>query len=196
MTIFNKYRKRKSDGVRPAIRSRRERGLSLVEVLISLSIVALLLVATGTAFNAAFTSYKENHDMATVSVSARNALHQMTSTIRSAWNTDPTVDPDDAIYVTDTTCELRNASGDIINYRYNAGEEKLEVSNDGEANWYTMVENVYPVSTDPNDQAIFVETPGLDGNVGRVEIRFMVSQDGLSRTVSAAAVPRNVLFGL
>jgi len=176
--------------------SRKSRGLSMIEVLISLAIVALLMVATGAAFDAAFSSYKQNHDMATVSVSARNALHQMTNTIRSAWNTDPDVVPDDAIYITDTSCELRNANGDIINYRYNTVDEKLEVSNDGEVNWYTMVENVFPISTAAEDQAIFVETPGPDGTVGRVEIRFMVSQDGLSRTVSAAAVPRNVLFGM
>ncbi len=194
---MNHCRKRKElEQTGSAASARRKRGLSLVEVLISLSIIALLLVATGTAFDAAFSSYQENHDMATVSVSARNALYQMTNTIRSAWNTDPTIDPDNAIYVTDTTCELRNASGNVINYRYNDQETRLEVSDDGETNWYTMVENVFPVSTAEEDQAIFVESPGLDGNVARVEIRFMVSQDGLSRTVSAAAVPRNVLFGL
>ena len=77
----------------------RTAGLSLVEVLISLAIVAMLLTATGIAFDAALKNYKINHDMASVSVSARNALYQMTSTLRSAWNLDPGTDPNAAIYV-------------------------------------------------------------------------------------------------
>ena len=175
---------------------RRSHGLSLVEVLISLAIVALLLTATGAAFDAALRSYKVNHDIATVSVAARNALYQMTTNLRSAWNLDFTEFPEDAIYVDATSCSFRDAGDRVITYTYDAVETRLLVTieEDGVIRGpYTMVDDVYPVSL---GQPIFTATLMGDGRVARVEIRFMIAIEGVSRTVSAAAVPRNILYSL
>ena len=179
-------------------RKRRSAGLSLIEVLISLAIVAMLLTATGAAFDAALRSYKVNHDIATVSVAARNALYQMTTNIRSAWNLDPVNFPDDAIYVDATSCSFRDAGDRVITYTYDATDSRLLVTivNSGSTTTrgpYTMVDDVFPVSL---GQPIFTVTLTGDGRVGRVEIRFMVAIDGVSRTVSASAVPRNILYSL
>jgi len=171
-------------------------GLCLIEVLLALAIMALLLGATAVAFDAALRSYKVNHDLASISVSARNAIYQMTTTIRSAWN-----DPDgDMIEVTDggTQCSMVDAWGRSVGYRYNKIDCELQATIDGGTHWYVMVENVHPISV---GEPIFIATDpeGGDfqvGTVGRVEIRFMVSQDGVSRTFSASAVPRNVLYGM
>ena len=173
-------------------------GLSLVEVLISLAIVAMLLTATGIAFDAALKNYKINHDMASVSISARNALYQMTGTIRSAWNLDSATDPDDAIYVADDamSCSLRDSSGREIIYRYDDASRELQVNVniDDTAQWYVMVENVFPVTV---GEEIFTATYTPDGLlVSRVEIRFQVSREGLSRTISAAVVPWSILYGM
>ncbi len=175
-------------------RKHRSKGLSLVEVLISLAIVALLLTATGIAFDAALDNYKVNHDMATVSVSARNALYQMTSTIRSAWNLDPTTDPGYEIDVSGDglSCSLRDADDRDVIYRYNPDTDELQVNINGGADWHVMVDNVFPVTV---GQPIFTKTDGPNNTISRVEVRFMVSQEGLSRTISAAAVPRNILYG-
>jgi len=177
-------------------RRRLRSGLCLIEVLLSLAIMALLLGATAVAFDAALKSYKVNHDLASVSVSARNAIHQMTTTLRSAWN-DPS---SDTIDVTDegTQCMMVDAWGRNVGYRYSKLDFQLQATIDGGSHWYAMVENVHPVSV---GEPIFTATDPQDGDfqtgtVGRVEIRFMVSQDGLSRTFSAAAVPRNVLYGM
>jgi len=194
-----KLKRHHGQRIPPCSRSRthcRAAGLSLVEVLISLAIVAMLLTATGIAFDAALKNYKINHDMASVSVSARNALYQMTSTIRSAWNLDPATDPDDAIYVAvdGMSCSLRDSSDREIIYRYDDASRELQVNIDGAAQWYVMVENVFPVML---GDSIFTATYTPDGLlVSRVEIRFQVSQEGLSRTISAAAVPRNILYGM
>jgi len=180
------------------IRRRRNRGLSLAEVLIALAIMALLMTATAMAFDAALHSYKTNHDLASVSIAARNALHRMCNTIRSAWK-----DPSDPTTVMEvnaagTECAFTDADGQDIIYRYDENSHELQMNIDGGAQWYTLVENVHPVvvgdriftATDPTE-------PGFDpGTVGRMEIRFMVSQEGISRTISAAAVPRNVLYAL
>lgn len=180
---------------RARLANRRAAGLSLVEVLISLAIVALLLTATGIAFDAALDNYKINQDMASVSVAARNSLYQMTSTIRSAWNLAPAEDPNAAIDVPvdGRSCELLDADGRVVIYRYNTATQELQVNIDGDAKWYVMVENVFPITV---GESIFTATYTPDDLVSRVEIRFQVSQEGLSRTISAAAVPRNILYGM
>jgi type II secretory pathway pseudopilin PulG len=170
------------------------KGLCLIEVLLSLAIMAILLTATAVAFDAALQNYTVNHDLASVSVSARNALYQMNTVIRSAWN-----DPDtDVITVSGggTNCSLVDAWGRHVEYLYDDSTHELRVSVDNGTTWHVMVENVYPVTV---GEVIFRadQQNGFPaGTIGRVEIRFMISQRGVSRTFSQAAVPRNVLYGL
>jgi prepilin-type N-terminal cleavage/methylation domain-containing protein len=175
---------------------RRARGLSLVEVLISLAIMALLLTATAVAFDAAIGNYRTNHDLATVSVSARNALYQMCSTIRSAWNDPNSADTTMTVNTAGTQCTMKDSADRDIIYRYDSNSKQLQVNVNGSGNWYTLVENVYPVTV---GDRIFTESEPETGKfpagtVGRIEIRFMVSQAGVCRTISASAVPRNVLY--
>ncbi|MBN2210304.1 MAG: prepilin-type N-terminal cleavage/methylation domain-containing protein [Sedimentisphaerales bacterium] len=180
------------------LKHRRRRGLSLVEILVALAITALLLTATAIAFEAAMDSYTTNHDLAMVSISTRNVLHQMCSNIRSSWN-DPVGPPPAPTYVTadGTECTFFDQGGREITYAYNAAQHRLEVNIDNGPDWFTLVENVYPITagdhiftlTDPEDTSSFPA-----GTAGRVEIRFRVVQNDVSRTVSAAAVPCNVLY--
>ena len=94
---------------------------------------------------------------------------------------------------TDGPASFRDASDRVITYTYDTAESRLLVNIDGAAKSYTMVDDVFPVSL---GQPIFTATPASGGRIARVEIRFMVSIDGVSRTVSAAAVPRNILYSL
>jgi len=176
-------------------RGRRRSGLSTVELLTSLAIAALLLAATAVAFDAAFTNYTANYEMATVSMSARNALHQMCSTIRSAWN-DPdmaTIDVDEA---TGDECSLVDANGRDITYRYDAVSRQMKVSVDDPSKWYVMVDDVYPLSaSDPVFSATAPIGDGFPaGTVGQVQICFKVVRGDTTRSVSVAAVPRNVVY--
>jgi len=179
-------------------RQRRSAGLSLIEVLLSITIMALLLTATAVAFDAAFKSYKVNHDLATVSVSARNALYQMSATIRSAWN-DPDVDTID-ISSDGTECSLVDADGRAVIYRYVEADKQLKVNLDGSADWFVLVDNVYPVTvgeqifTATSEQGDILSGAVTGQKLSQVEMRFMVTQEGLSRTISAAAVPRNMIY--
>jgi prepilin-type N-terminal cleavage/methylation domain-containing protein len=187
-------------GKRPD-RHHRRAGLSLIEVLLSITIMAMLLTATAVAFDAAFKSYKVNHDLATVSVSARNALFQMNATIRSAYN-DPDWDTID-ISADGTECSLVDQYGNTITYRYYTDNKQLKVEKIDEyghsSGWCVMVDNVYPVTV---GDWIFSGTR-VNGNyfgnitnekLYQVEIRFMVVQEGLSRTISSATVPANILY--
>lgn len=176
----------------------RSSGLSLIEVLLSITIMALLLTATAVAFDAAFKSYKVNHDLATVSVSARNALYQMSATIRSAWN-DPAVDTID-ISADGTECSLVDAAGRAIIYRYVEADKQLKINLNSGTDWFVLVDNVYPVTvgeqifTATSEQGDILSGAVTAQKLSQVEIRFMVTQEGLSRTISAAAVPRNMIY--
>jgi prepilin-type N-terminal cleavage/methylation domain-containing protein len=173
---------------------RRCAGLSLVEILIALSIAALLLGATAMAFDAALDSYKANHDMAMASMGVRNSLYQMSSLIRSAWN-----DPDyDIIDVSIDGKEIAfvDASGRDIIYQYDETDRQLKVNIDGGAAWYVMLDHVFPITdgdliftaTDPEFGSFPV------GTVGCVEIRFKRIEGDSTRGVSAAVVPRNIVY--
>jgi len=174
---------------------RRCAGLSLVEILIALSIAAMLLGATAVAFDAALTTYKANHDMAMASMGMRNCLYQMTSSIRSAWN-----DPDyDIIDVSTDGKEITfvDASGRHVTYQYDETNRQLKV-NIAEigAQWYVLLDNVFPVSV---GDLIFTATePDFGsfpaGTVGCVEIRFKRIEGDVTRGVSTAVVPRNIVY--
>jgi len=173
---------------------KRRAGLSLVEILISLSVAALLLTATAAAFDAAFKNLQENNEMAMVGMSTRNSLCQMTGTIRSAWN-----DPDTAtidVNSTGTEISLTDATGQNIIYRYDANTQQLQVNVNGNANWYPMIEDVYPAGTGID---IFTATAPQDtsfpaGTVGCIDIRFRVTRDNTCRTICASVVPRNIIY--
>jgi prepilin-type N-terminal cleavage/methylation domain-containing protein len=193
------------DKGKPTSISRRRAGLSLVEILIALAIAALLLLATAMAFDGAFKSYKANHDMAMSSMTARNSLYQICSTLRSAWN-DPLFDigggatEDRGIYVNDdgTECSLIDSSGREVIYKYDTANQQLQVNLDNGAKWYVFINNVQPVTADmPIFAATELNLEGFNpGTISRVDINFRVLEDKTSRAVSAAVVPRNVVYAV
>ena len=177
----------------PAI-APRAAGFSMVELLIALSITAILMVATVVAFDAALYNYRANQDIASVSITSRNALYQMVRTIRLADN-NPSTDTID-ISGDGAQCDLVDSAGRNVVYNYDSGSKQLQVRIDG-SDWYTLVENVYPVSAGEPIFSPSAPPPsgGFDvGTVGRVEIRFKIEQNGISKSVSAGVVPRNILY--
>ena len=201
---MNRQSKNRANQIAFSLKWRRRcTGLSLVEVLIALAIAALLMTAVAMAFDAAFTSYKVNHDIAMSNMAARNSLYQITSTIRSAWN-DPQYDigggvtEDRGIYVNSdgTECSFIDATGREIVYRYDAAAQQLKVNIDSGSKWYVYMNNVSPVAA---GTPIFAATEPVfagfpPGTVGRVDIRFKVTEGTVAREVSASVVPRNLVY--
>ncbi len=168
--------------------------MSIVEILISLSIAALLLTATAAAFDAAFESYQINNDLTLVSTSSRNALHQICATIRSAWN-----DPDVALISASTDgteLSLTDANGRDIIYRYDANTSQLQVNINADSNWYVMVDNVSAIAA--GEKVFTTIAPASShfdfGTVGKVIIRFCIQQGDFTQPVSAGVVPRNIVY--
>ncbi len=169
-------------------------GMSIVEILIALTIGALLLTATAVAFDAAFNSYEVNRDMSMISVTSRNTVVQMCHTIRSAWN-DPEVATID-VSVDGNQCSLVDADGRDVIYRYIPADQRIEVSVDDGANFYQMVENVFPLTP---GHPIFTDAPPANpdlpaGTVGKLVVAFRIVQNDMSYPVVASAVPRNIVY--
>jgi len=66
------------------VRQERNFGFTLVEILLALTVSALLLAAIATAMHASLVSFKENQQIAEATQTARSILSRMTRDIRTA----------------------------------------------------------------------------------------------------------------
>jgi len=84
-------------------------GFTIVELLISLAISAMLLVAVAVAFNASAINYQENEDIFRAINNSRQALFRITSQLRTAKGVDSTAPINECSFIT--------AAGEDITYR-------------------------------------------------------------------------------
>jgi prepilin-type N-terminal cleavage/methylation domain-containing protein len=157
-------------------------GFTIVELLIALSISALLLAAVAVAFNASAANYQQNEDIFKAVNSARQALFRITSQLRTASAVDPNAPPNE--------CSMKTAAAEDITYRYNSSDKKLYlVTNDDLTDSdYVLCNNVTAMT--------FSKTPILtdDGlDCKSVQISITVASNGIEKTLSAAAAIRRNL---
>ncbi|MBI9016654.1 MAG: prepilin-type N-terminal cleavage/methylation domain-containing protein [Phycisphaerae bacterium] len=174
------------------IKNKCRRGVTLVELLMALAITAIMLVAVATAFSSAFDSYKANNEMTGASASSRNALSQFCAIVRSASN-DPDSDTIDVAF-DGMSMTMVDSAGRVVDYAYDTGDSTLKTRIDN-GTWYTVLDNVSAISGQP----VFTASLPLDatlptGTVGVVRVKFAVTNGSVSRTISASAVPRNVIY--
>jgi prepilin-type N-terminal cleavage/methylation domain-containing protein len=158
-------------------KTRYKTGFTIAELLISIAISAMLLVAVAVAFNASATNYRENEEIFRTINTARQALSRITSDIRTSL-------PDPASPASE--CTLDTAAGDNITYRYDSAQNKLYLRTNNDGQQYVLCENV----TDMN----FSNTLTADGlDVKSVQISITVASGDAQRTLSTAAVARRNL---
>jgi prepilin-type N-terminal cleavage/methylation domain-containing protein len=157
-------------------------GFTIVEVLVSLAVMAILLAAVAVAFNASIINYQENDDIFKAINGARQALFRVTTQLRTADAVDPNSPNNE--------CSLITAGGEDITYRYNSADKKLylitnDISTDSD---YVLCDNVAAM--------VFTKQTVIEGpltKVKSVQISITVSSGNTQRTVSAAAVIRRNL---
>ena len=176
-------------------RKRQTAAFTLVEILITMAIMTILFVATGTAFDAAFKNYDANTKINSINTTHRNINHQFTSSIRSAWN-----DPDIAaisVSSSGNTLSFTDSGGRFIEYIYDVDQEKLTIQIDG-GTPATLLENITPIDA-ATDIFSLSYPPASDGfsagTVSKVTINFKTTYQNMSKNISVAAVPRNIVFG-
>jgi type II secretory pathway pseudopilin PulG len=157
-------------------------GFTVVELLLSLAIAAILLAGVATAINASFTNYRENEDMFKAINNARQALLRITNDLRTADAVDPNSPANE--------CSLITANGDDITYRYNNADNKLYLVTN-----YDMSDPDY-VLCDSVMAMTFTKQTFVDGSqtkVRGVQVSITVSSGNAQQKISGAAVIRRNL---
>ncbi|MGB0767446.1 MAG: prepilin-type N-terminal cleavage/methylation domain-containing protein [Phycisphaeraceae bacterium] len=110
----------------------RSRGLSLVEMLISLAITAMLLTATMVAIDASFQAYAAAAESASTQTSTRLVTHRLLSLMRTSTAHGPLL-PETGVTLAGTTLtspyiELLDPDGNLIRLEYEDDEDMLYVT--------------------------------------------------------------------
>lgn len=113
-------------------RQRRRLGLSLIEMLISLAITAMLLTATMVAIDASFKAYAAAAESASTQTSTRLVTHRLLSLMRTSTAHGPLL-PETGVPLSGNTLtspyiELLDPDGNLIRLEYVAIEEMLYVT--------------------------------------------------------------------
>lgn len=114
-------------------RSARQRGLSLIEMLLALAISAMLLTATMVALDASFKAYADASEQASSQTATRMITQRLltlirTSTAHGPLEADGTTTPPVTITgdtVSSHYIELLDASGQVMRIEYRAASEEL-----------------------------------------------------------------------
>lgn len=103
------------------------RGFNLVEMLLALTISAVLLAATLVALNASFMAYQTTTEVASTHTISRLTMHRVLSLIRTGREFGPfPADPHDTVVRSDFI-EFRNPDGDIMSLEWVPARETLEI---------------------------------------------------------------------
>jgi len=154
-------------------------GFTIVELLLSLAITAILLAGIAIAFNASMMNYQQNEDIFKSVNSARQALFRMTTQIRTGF-----VDPNDV--TNQQQCRLLCADGSEVTYWYDDANNRLYLRDIAGGTDYLLCEGVTAMSFKKDNS-----TPTFD--VKSVQISMTVKSGTVEKTFSAAAVVRKVL---
>ncbi len=165
------------------VKTRRFSGFTLVELLISVTLSALLLTAVAVALRASFASYQVTRDMSRASETALHALSRISTELRTASavaRTEP-----------NSQCTFITIHGRDITYRFDDSSQRLYlVTNDDSGDVdYIVCNNL--------TQAVFSKVTAFDEllveYVRSVQISLTVTVGGYSGTFSSAvAIMRNL----
>lgn len=166
----------------------RRRGLSLIEVMFSLTIAAALLTAAAVAFNASSDVIQANDEFARATQAARVSLHQILTHVRRG-SVNTTWDQHDLRLTTEM--EDDGSGGDDVTYTYVPTTKKLVLVTNG-----NLSDPDYVLASNVSDLKFTVEN-GQDYThaqcVARVNVIVTVTVGHNTITLSGSAAPRRNL---
>lgn len=167
------------------IKSRKQHGFSLVEILLALTILAILLASICAAFEGSLTSYRENDEVAAATQLGRSILTRMTREIRTCSDINSTetqvvVTPyDNGSGLTQIVYELENG---ILYYRQTVNSQQTS----------------YPLLGSGDNSSVtsfsIVREDDLEGNPISATIHLELAVDNTPLILNASAVLRKQLF--
>ncbi|MBN1123930.1 MAG: type II secretion system protein [Sedimentisphaerales bacterium] len=172
------------------------KGFTLIEVIISLVILAILMTALGLAFSASASNYSENEAMFEALNTARQALLRITADIRTAQGV-ARIDGGAVGDIDNRQCSLFRTDGTDITYHYNTSAATSYNAAMDNNTLYMIINsgpNVgnYRLCTNVTDMTFDRAVEGV--NVRNVRIGMTVTDDlvQFSKTIHTAAVVRTV----
>lgn len=168
-------------------------GFTIVEVMLSLTILAILMTAVAFAFDASVTNYKENQSIYETINRGRQALLRITNDLRTAEAVALIGggDPDNF-----QVSLITNTSSDIT-YRYDNTAQTLYYDDNTSGNSYVLCENVTAASFNRTTHTIERDTDN-DGTLESItavrDVRIVVTitdeSGDMERTLAAATLIR------
>lgn len=158
--------------------SQNKKGFTIVELLVSLAITAVIMVSVAAALNASFDNYSENKKMYQAVNNARQALSRMTNQMRTAL-----VDP--CGIADQSYCTLLLPDSSEVTYRYDSDAKKLYLNTSGTD--YLLCDNVSAMTFNKDTNG------SVPPDVKSVVISMTVQAGDASQTLSAAAIIRKVI---
>jgi len=152
-------------------------GFTLVEVMIALTISALLLTAVATVFQASLMSYQENQEIYEAVSRARQAMLRITTQLRTA----------DYVFTTtpQNQCDFMADANSYYLFEYQSANNKL-VLNDGT--------NTYDLCSDVSAMEFQKQADTTDPNSAQsVRITMTVDCGDASQQLASAVVIRKAL---
>lgn len=113
-------------------RSRR-RGFSLVEVLIAVSITAVLMTATLAALDASFRAYQSTTEEVSTHSIGRMVMHRLLTMIRTGTEFGPYPEDPRIRTVESDFLEFRTQTGDVVTLSWNRNDETLTYQVQGQS---------------------------------------------------------------
>ena len=166
-----------------------KKGFTIVELLLSMAILAMLMTAVAFAFDASVKNYEANQGIYKTLNTARQALLRITNDLRTAQavqliGTGANEDPTDL-----SECTILLSDSSNVTYRFNSDDNILYYDDNDSGNSYVLCRNVtdmtFPRSTVPDDSTA----------IRSVRIVMTVTDDSgdVSQTLAAASIIRKNL---
>ena len=160
-----------------------KKAFTIMEMLLSLAIMAMLLAAIAAAVHASLMSYKENDELAAAMQTVRTVLNRLTREVRTA---------DDVVATYSSLTLLPpDPAVDEIHYEYTGGQLIYRVTKSGTPISHVLISN----SDDVQIIGFAVEREaGLDWQgfdcTKSITVRIVVQIEGKSFGMTASAAPR------
>lgn len=183
------------------------RGFTLVEILISVAIMAVLLMATAAALQASIDSFSANQAAADTLQRGRIAMMRMSAQLRAGTDHLPSTASKQTSFiggaaVTDTGVRFLNDADETILYRLDPTSGDLTVTvNGGTARTLASHVESFTVKLMPTRSATSIKTGGVYDEVERLTLTLALRPfvdgaelQGQSTTLSETVTPRARLW--
>lgn len=170
-------------------------GFTLVEVLISLTILATLMTAVAFAFDAAVTNYQTNRGIYQAVNTARQALLRITNDLRTAQELPLSTEEANTRVSFGNDTDGDGAYDKDVTYRFDSATNRLYYDDNLSGSSYVLCENVTAATFNRTEHQIWRNVGGYEVEVWAVrDVRIVltVTNDSgdISQTLAAATLIR------